>query len=60
VSGRKLLVKISIYLVTIKQLFSTLKKKSLKLLVLDDLLISLDMSHRMKLLNILKNCHVLI
>lgn len=46
---------ISIYLVTIKKLFGTLKEESLKLLVLDDLLISLDMSNRMKLLNILKN-----
>ena len=46
---------ISIYLVTIKKLFGTLKKESLKLLVLDDLLISLDMSNRMKLLEILKS-----
>lgn len=46
---------ISIYLVTIKKLFVTLKKESLKLLVLDDLLISLDMGNRMKLLEILKN-----
>jgi len=46
---------ISIYLVTIKKLLNSLTKKSLKILVLDDLLISLDMSNRLKLLEILKN-----
>jgi energy-coupling factor transporter ATP-binding protein EcfA2 len=46
---------ISIYLVTIKKLLNSLTEKSLKILVLDDLLISLDMSNRLKLLEILKN-----
>ena len=46
---------ISIYLVTIKKLLNTLTKKSLKILVLDDLLVSLDMGNRVKLLEILKN-----
>ncbi|MCK5695085.1 MAG: hypothetical protein KAH62_00490 [Desulfobacula sp.] len=46
---------ISIYLSTIKTLYSALKKGSLKILILDDLLISLDMSNRLKLLEILKN-----
>ena len=46
---------ISIYLSTIKTLYSALKKNSLKILILDDLLISLDMSNRLRLLEILKN-----
>jgi len=46
---------ISIYMVAVKNLLATLKTESLKILVLDDLLISLDMSHRLKLLEILKN-----
>lgn len=46
---------ISIYFSTIKALYGSLKKNSLKILVLDDLLISLDMSNRLKLLEILKN-----
>lgn len=46
---------ISIYMVAVKNLIATLKTESLKILALDDLLISLDMSHRLKLLEILKN-----
>ncbi len=46
---------ISIYMVAIKKLIDVLKTDSLKILVLDDLLISLDMSNRLKLLEILKN-----
>ena len=46
---------ISIYFVAIKKLLDTLKQDSLKMLVLDDLLISLDMSNRLKVLEILKN-----
>jgi len=46
---------ISIYFIAIKKLLDTMKKNSLKILVLDDLLISLDMSNRLKLLEILKN-----
>jgi len=46
---------ISIYMVAIKKLFDVLEKDSLKILVLDDLLISLDMGNRLKLLEILKN-----
>jgi DNA repair exonuclease SbcCD ATPase subunit len=45
---------ISIYLSTIKSLYGALNNDSLKILVLDDLLISLDMNNRMKLLNLLK------
>ncbi len=45
---------ISIYFASIKKLIGVLEKESIKLLVLDDLLISLDMSNRLKLLNILK------
>ncbi len=46
---------ISIYFVSIRKLYQTLKQNSLKLLVLDDLLISLDMSNRLKVLKILEN-----
>jgi len=46
---------ISIYFVAIKKMLDTLKQDSLKILVLDDLLISLDMSNRLKLLEIFKN-----
>jgi ABC-type lipoprotein export system ATPase subunit len=46
---------ISIYLSIIKKQFNLLKDDSLKILVLDDLLISLDMGNRLNLVNILKN-----
>ena len=46
---------ISIYMISIKKLIETLKTNPLKILVLDDLLISLDMGNRLKLLEILKN-----
>ena len=46
---------ISIYFSAILRLLDTLNKECLKILVLDDLLISLDMSNRLKLLEILKN-----
>jgi hypothetical protein len=46
---------ISVYFASIRKLFGTLEKDSLKILVLDDLLISLDMSNRLKLFEILKN-----
>ena len=45
---------VSIYFAAIKSLFGALENETLKILVLDDLLISLDMSNRLKLLNILK------
>ena len=45
---------ISLYFAAIKKLLGTLGEDCLKLLVLDDLLISLDMSNRLKLLEILK------
>jgi len=45
---------VSIYFASIKRLIGGLEQESIKLLVLDDLLISLDMSNRLKLLNILK------
>ena len=45
---------VSLYFSAIKTLLGTLKSESLKILVLDDLLISLDMSNRIKLLAILK------
>lgn len=45
---------ISIYFASIKKLFSVIENDCMKLLVLDDLLISLDMSNRLKLLKILK------
>jgi hypothetical protein len=45
---------VSLYFAAIKTLLGTLKGESLKILVLDDLLISLDMSNRIKLLEILK------
>ncbi|MEI6126013.1 MAG: AAA family ATPase [Pseudomonadota bacterium] len=46
---------VSIYFAVIKKLLGTLKGDCLKILVLDDLLISLDMSNRLKLLEILKD-----
>jgi hypothetical protein len=46
---------ISIYFVAIKKLLGTLQTESLKILVLDDVLISLDMNNRLKLFEILKN-----
>jgi len=46
---------ISIYLAIIKKQFSFLAENSLKILVLDDLLISLDMNNRLNLIDILKN-----
>lgn len=46
---------ISVYFAVIKKQFSVLSGNSLKILVLDDLLISLDMSNRRNLLTILKN-----
>lgn len=45
---------VALYFAAIKALLGNLKGESLKILVLDDLLISLDMSNRLKLLNILK------
>ena len=45
---------VSIYFASIKSLFGALENETLKILVLDDLLISLDMSNRLKLLSILK------
>lgn len=45
---------ISIYFSIIKKQFSLLGNNSLKILVLDDLLISLDMNNRMNLIDILK------
>jgi len=45
---------VALYFAAIKALLGTLKSESLKMLVLDDLLISLDMSNRLKLLEILK------
>lgn len=44
---------VSIYFASIRCLFRALDGATLKILVLDDLLISLDMSNRLKLLNIL-------
>ena len=46
---------ISIYFASIRKLLGSLKMESLKILALDDLLISLDMSNRLKLLEILKS-----
>ncbi len=46
---------ISIYFSIIKKLFSYLENESLKILVLDDLLISLDMNNRLHLVDILKS-----
>lgn len=46
---------VSVYFAIIKKLLGTLKEDCLKILVLDDLLISLDMSNRLKLLEILKD-----
>ncbi len=45
---------ISIYFACIRKLLATIGSGCLKILVLDDLLISLDMSNRLKLLEILK------
>ena len=45
---------VSIYFAAIKAMLGTLKEDCLKMLVLDDLLISLDMSNRLKLLDVLK------
>jgi hypothetical protein len=45
---------VSLYFAAIRTLLGTLKSESMKILVLDDLLISLDMSNRIKLLHILK------
>ncbi len=46
---------ISIYFAIIKKQFALLGENSLKILVLDDLLISLDMNNRLSLIEILKN-----
>jgi len=46
---------ISIYFVSIRKLYQTLKPNCLKMIVLDDLLISLDMSNRLNVLKILEN-----
>lgn len=46
---------ISIYFASIRRLLGTLRGDHLKLLALDDLLISLDMCNRLKLLEILKS-----
>jgi hypothetical protein len=46
---------ISVYFAVIRKLFGSLRTECLKILVLDDLLISLDMSNRLKLLDILKS-----
>ena len=45
---------VSIYFSVIRKLLGTLQSECLKILVLDDLLISLDMSNRLRLLEILK------
>lgn len=45
---------VALYFAAIKALLGNLKGDSLKILVLDDLLISLDMSNRLKLLKILQ------
>ena len=45
----------SVYFAIIKKQFSYLQDESLKILVLDDLLISLDMNNRMHLVDILKD-----
>lgn len=45
---------VSLYFAAIKALLGNLKGESLKMLALDDLLISLDMSNRLKLLKILQ------
>jgi len=45
---------VAIYFAIIRKMLGTLKEDCLKILVLDDLLISLDMSNRLKLLEILK------
>jgi len=46
---------ISVYFSIIKKQFSLLESDSLKILVLDDLLISLDMNNRLHLIDILKS-----
>jgi energy-coupling factor transporter ATP-binding protein EcfA2 len=45
---------ISVYFAIIKKQFSLLSENSFKILILDDLLISLDMNNRLNLINILK------
>lgn len=45
----------SIYFSIIKNQFDNLEDNSLKILILDDLLISLDMNNRLSLINILEN-----
>lgn len=45
---------ISVYFAIIKKQFSFLEENSLKVLILDDLLISLDMNNRLSLINILQ------
>ena len=45
---------ISIYFASIKKLYNLLEQKYMKILVLDDLLISFDICNRLKLLDILK------
>lgn len=45
---------VSLYFAAIKAMLGTLKDDCLKMLVLDDLLISLDMSNRLKLLDLLQ------
>jgi energy-coupling factor transporter ATP-binding protein EcfA2 len=45
---------VSLYFAAIKAMLGTLKDDCLKMLVLDDLLISLDMSNRLKLLDVLQ------
>ena len=45
---------VSLHFAAIKTLIGSLEGEAMKILVLDDLLISLDMSNRIKLLNILK------
>lgn len=46
---------ISVYFAIIKKQFDNLGENSLKILVLDDLLISLDMNNRLSLIDILEN-----
>jgi wobble nucleotide-excising tRNase len=46
---------ISIYLAIIKKQYDLLESDSLKILVLDDLLISLDMNNRLRLIDVLKS-----
>ncbi|HPS31191.1 MAG TPA: ATP-binding protein [bacterium] len=46
---------ISVYFAVIKKMSALIDENSLKILVLDDLLIGLDMDNRLKLLDLLKN-----